>query len=81
MNFLKKLLQSIFVECYSKQILLLVKKIFCFIQPSQEEIITFVKNQWQLSDLREINNENGSLPKNLTNTKCTSLPGRYILQV
>ncbi|KAI4483261.1 hypothetical protein M0804_008316 [Polistes exclamans] len=32
------------------------------------EILKFVKTQWQLSDLREINNDNGCLPKDLN--KC-----------
>jgi hypothetical protein len=51
------------------------------LQPTQDEIIDFVTNQWLLQDLREINNENGSLPKNLGKQKCTTLPGKYILQV
>ncbi|XP_011504250.1 PREDICTED: uncharacterized protein MAL13P1.304-like [Ceratosolen solmsi marchali] len=49
--------------------------------PTQDEIIAFVMNQWVLCDLREVNNENGCLPKNLTKQKCITLPGRYILQM
>ncbi|XP_014210225.1 uncharacterized protein LOC106640646 [Copidosoma floridanum] len=48
---------------------------------SQEEIITFVMNQWALYDLREINNEKGCLPRGLAQQKCTTLPGKYILQM
>ncbi|XP_076165965.1 uncharacterized protein LOC143145965 isoform X2 [Ptiloglossa arizonensis] len=49
--------------------------------PSSEEILQFVKVQWQLSDLREINNENGSLPRNLSQQKCIILSENYILQL
>ncbi|XP_034940689.1 recQ-mediated genome instability protein 1-like [Chelonus insularis] len=45
------------------------------------EILAFVISQWQLSDLREINNENGCLPKNLSQQKLTTLSGTYILQI
>ncbi|XP_057341269.1 recQ-mediated genome instability protein 1-like isoform X2 [Microplitis mediator] len=50
-------------------------------QAVQAEIVKFVKDQWILSDLREINNQRGCLPKNLAQQKVTSLPGVYILQV
>ncbi|XP_031831640.1 recQ-mediated genome instability protein 1 [Nomia melanderi] len=49
--------------------------------PSNEEIVQFVKVQWQLSDLREINNENGSLPPNISQHKFITLSENYILQV
>ncbi|XP_017795185.1 PREDICTED: recQ-mediated genome instability protein 1-like [Habropoda laboriosa] len=49
--------------------------------PSIEEILQFVKVQWQLSDLREISNENGSLPCNLAQHKFIMLSENYILQV
>ncbi|XP_076750136.1 recQ-mediated genome instability protein 1 [Xylocopa sonorina] len=49
--------------------------------PSTEEILQFVKVQWQLSDLREINNINGSLPINLSQKKFLILSENYILQV
>ncbi|XP_003426939.1 calponin homology domain-containing protein DDB_G0272472 [Nasonia vitripennis] len=49
--------------------------------PTHEEIITFVINQWLLCDLREINNEKGCLPRDLSNKKCTTLSGKYILQM
>ncbi|XP_034192967.1 uncharacterized protein LOC117610104 [Osmia lignaria lignaria] len=49
--------------------------------PSTEEILQFVKVQWQLSDLREINNENGSLPPNISQHKFIVLTENYILQV
>ncbi|XP_043516463.1 recQ-mediated genome instability protein 1-like [Frieseomelitta varia] len=48
---------------------------------SPQEILQFVKVQWQLSDLREINNENGSLPHNLSEQKFIVLNENYILQV
>lgn len=50
-------------------------------QPANEDILEFVKVQWQLSDLRETNNENGSLPRNLSRQKFVILSGNYILQV
>ncbi|XP_076233777.1 uncharacterized protein LOC143178808 [Calliopsis andreniformis] len=49
--------------------------------PNDNEILEFVKVQWQLSDLREINNENGSLPRNLSQQKLVTLSENYILQV
>lgn len=49
--------------------------------PGPEKILQFVKEQWQLSDLRKINNENGCLPCNLSDQKCIILSGNYILQV
>nr|XP_033324074.1 recQ-mediated genome instability protein 1-like isoform X2 [Megalopta genalis] len=48
---------------------------------SNQEILEFVKIQWQLSNLREINNENGSLPRNISGQKSIVLPENYILQV
>ncbi|XP_076637320.1 uncharacterized protein LOC143349730 isoform X2 [Colletes latitarsis] len=48
---------------------------------SNNEIMQFVKVQWQLSDLREINNENGSLPRNISQKNCVILSDNYILQV
>ncbi|XP_011143330.1 recQ-mediated genome instability protein 1 isoform X2 [Harpegnathos saltator] len=48
---------------------------------TDKHILEFVESQWQLSDLREINNENGCLPKNLVQQVCTVLTGTYILQV
>ncbi|XP_031773524.1 LOW QUALITY PROTEIN: recQ-mediated genome instability protein 1 [Apis florea] len=48
---------------------------------SMEEILQFVRGQWQLSDLREINNNNGSLPPKLSEKKFIILSGNYILQV
>ncbi|KAL2731872.1 recQ-mediated genome instability protein 1-like isoform X1 [Vespula squamosa] len=45
------------------------------------EILKFVRTQWQLSDLREINNDNGCLPRNLNQQTCTVLNGTYILQM
>ncbi|XP_025995662.1 recQ-mediated genome instability protein 1 isoform X3 [Solenopsis invicta] len=45
------------------------------------DILKFVEGQWQLSDLREISNENGCLPRNLVQQTCTVLPDTYILQV
>lgn len=52
-----------------------------YFQPSTEEIFQFVKVQWQLSDLREINNQNGCLPPNLSQQKFITLSENYILQV
>ncbi|KZC06545.1 RecQ-mediated genome instability protein 1 [Dufourea novaeangliae] len=49
--------------------------------PSNQEILQFVKVQWQLSDLREISNKNGCLPCNITQHKSIILSGNYILQV
>ncbi|KAK2585704.1 hypothetical protein KPH14_010317 [Odynerus spinipes] len=46
-----------------------------------KEILKFVKTQWQLSDLREINNDNGCLPRNLDQQKNIVLNGTYILQM
>ncbi|XP_043255751.1 recQ-mediated genome instability protein 1-like isoform X2 [Colletes gigas] len=48
---------------------------------SNNEIMQFVKVQWQLSNLREINNENGSLPRNISQKNCVILSENYILQV
>lgn len=48
---------------------------------TMEEILQFVRGQWQLSDLREINNDNGSLPPKLSEKKFIILSGNYILQV
>ncbi|XP_015182071.1 PREDICTED: recQ-mediated genome instability protein 1-like [Polistes dominula] len=45
------------------------------------EILKFVKTQWQLSDLREINNDNGCLPRDLNKYMYKVLHGSYILQV
>ncbi|KAG7189053.1 hypothetical protein KM043_008638 [Ampulex compressa] len=50
-------------------------------RPTDKEIIEFVKAQWQLSDLRDINNETACLPKNLAQQKFTVLYGTYILQM
>ncbi|KAG8041777.1 hypothetical protein G9C98_007081 [Cotesia typhae] len=50
-------------------------------QAVQAEIVKFVKDQWILSDLREINDQRGCLPENLAQQKVTTLPGTYILQV
>lgn len=50
-------------------------------QPQQQEIIEFVIGQFQLSDLREISNENGCLPRNLSAQKYVELKGSYIVQV
>ncbi|XP_012275130.1 recQ-mediated genome instability protein 1 [Orussus abietinus] len=47
----------------------------------QKKIQEFVVSQWLLSDLREINNDNGCLPKNLSQQKHTVLSNKYILQV
>lgn len=44
-------------------------------------IFNFVEGQWQLSDLQEISNENGCLPKNLVQQVHIVLTGTYILQV
>ncbi|XP_076665685.1 uncharacterized protein LOC143367598 [Andrena cerasifolii] len=49
--------------------------------PADEDILEFVKVQWQLSDLRETNNENGSLPHDLSRQKFIILSENYILQV
>ncbi|XP_018055830.1 PREDICTED: recQ-mediated genome instability protein 1-like isoform X3 [Atta colombica] len=48
---------------------------------TDKHIFEFVEGQWQLSDLREINNENGCLPRNLTQQTHIVLTGIYILQV
>ncbi|RLU20710.1 hypothetical protein DMN91_007323 [Ooceraea biroi] len=48
---------------------------------TDRHIFEFVEGQWQLSDLREISNENGCLPRNLTQQMRTVLSGTYILQV
>ncbi|XP_043462371.1 uncharacterized protein LOC122498616 [Leptopilina heterotoma] len=48
---------------------------------SIEGIQSFAIEQWLLADLREINNENGCLPKNLIEKKSTILNGCYILQM
>jgi len=48
---------------------------------TDRHISEFVEGQWQLSDLREISNENGSLPRNLTQHMHTILNSTYILQV
>ncbi|CAD6225406.1 GSCOCG00005663001-RA-CDS [Cotesia congregata] len=50
-------------------------------QAVQAEIVKFVKDQWILSDLREINDQRGCLPENLAQQKMITLPGTYILQV
>ncbi|XP_011634729.1 recQ-mediated genome instability protein 1-like [Pogonomyrmex barbatus] len=46
-----------------------------------KHIFEFVESQWQLSDLREISNENGCLPKNLAQQAHIVLTDTYILQV
>ncbi|KAL6259997.1 hypothetical protein P5V15_009905 [Pogonomyrmex californicus] len=46
-----------------------------------KHIFEFVESQWQLSDLREISNENGCLPKNLAQQAHIILTDTYILQV
>lgn len=51
------------------------------LQATDDDTLTFVTAQWQLSDLREISNEKGCLPKNLAAQKSTMLPGKYMLQV
>ncbi|XP_018373297.1 PREDICTED: recQ-mediated genome instability protein 1-like isoform X2 [Trachymyrmex cornetzi] len=48
---------------------------------TDKHIFEFVEGQWQLSDLREINNENGCLPRNLAQQTHIVLTGTYILQV
>jgi len=48
---------------------------------TDRHIFEFVEGQWQLSDLREISNENGCLPRNLVQQTHTILTGTYILQV
>lgn len=48
---------------------------------TDKHILEFVEGQWQLSDLREVNNENGCLPRNLIQQVHTVLTGTYILQV
>ncbi|XP_029675864.1 recQ-mediated genome instability protein 1-like isoform X1 [Formica exsecta] len=48
---------------------------------TDRHILEFVEGQWQLSDLREVNNENGCLPRNLIQQVHTVLTGTYILQV
>ncbi|KAL6424189.1 hypothetical protein ACFW04_009804 [Cataglyphis niger] len=48
---------------------------------TDKHILEFVEGQWQLSDLREINNEKGCLPRNLIQQVHTILTGTYILQV
>ncbi|XP_018314414.1 recQ-mediated genome instability protein 1 isoform X2 [Mycetomoellerius zeteki] len=48
---------------------------------TDKHIFEFVEGQWQLSDLREINNENGCLPRNLAQQTHVVLTGIYILQV
>lgn len=48
---------------------------------TDRHIFEFVEGQWQLSDLREISNENGCLPRNLVQQAHTVLTGTYILQV
>lgn len=48
---------------------------------TDKHILEFVEGQWQLSDLREINNEKGCLPRNLIQQVHTVLTGTYILQV
>ncbi|EFN69074.1 Protein RMI1-like protein [Camponotus floridanus] len=48
---------------------------------TDRHILEFVEGQWQLSDLREINNVNGCLPRNLIQQVHTVLTGTYILQV
>ncbi|KAJ8673454.1 hypothetical protein QAD02_004716 [Eretmocerus hayati] len=49
--------------------------------PAQEEITAFVKDQLLLNDLRETSNEKGCLPRNLSNQKLITLPGKYMLQM
>ncbi|XP_071564805.1 recQ-mediated genome instability protein 1 isoform X1 [Temnothorax nylanderi] len=48
---------------------------------TDKHIFEFVEGQWQLSDLREISNENGCLPRNLAQQTRIVLTGTYILQV
>jgi len=48
---------------------------------TDKHIFEFVEGQWQLSDLREINNENGCLPRNLAQQTHIVLTDTYILQV
>lgn len=48
---------------------------------TDRHIFEFVEGQWQLSDLREISNENGCLPRNLVQQAHIVLTGTYILQV
>lgn len=50
-------------------------------EKTDKDIFKFVKGQWQLSDLREISNENGCLPRNLVQQTHTVLTSTYILQV
>ncbi|XP_077262736.1 uncharacterized protein LOC143897745 isoform X2 [Temnothorax americanus] len=48
---------------------------------TDKHIFEFVECQWQLSDLREISNENGCLPRNLAQQTRIVLTDTYILQV
>ncbi|XP_024867748.1 recQ-mediated genome instability protein 1-like isoform X4 [Temnothorax curvispinosus] len=48
---------------------------------TDKHIFEFVESQWQLSDLREISNENGCLPRNLAQQTRIVLTDTYILQV
>ncbi|XP_012250864.2 recQ-mediated genome instability protein 1-like [Athalia rosae] len=48
---------------------------------TQKTIEDFVMSQWLLSDLRELNNENPTLPRNLKQQMKVELTGKYMLQV
>ncbi|KAK0181701.1 hypothetical protein PV327_003964 [Microctonus hyperodae] len=47
----------------------------------EADILSLIIHQWLLSDLREINNERGYLPKNIQQQKLLTLPGNYMLQI
>ncbi|KAK1132769.1 hypothetical protein K0M31_014145 [Melipona bicolor] len=84
-NLFKQIKSKLKSECYSMNNEWLRDCIEYYVDQhknsSPQEILQFVKVQWQLSDLREINNENGSLPHNLSEQKFIVLNENYILQV
>lgn len=85
-NLLKRIKRQLNAKFYTMNDAWLRDCVKYFIRDANHEItdrhiLEFVESQWQLSDLREINNENGCLPKNLIQQVHTLLTDTYILQV
>lgn len=85
-NLLKRMKRQLNAKFYTMNDAWLQDCVKYFIRDATHEItdrhiLEFVESQWQLSDLREINNESGCLPKNLIQQVHTLLTGTYILQV
>lgn len=59
----------------------MLKNYVKYFQVNFNGVQQFVKEQFFLNDLREINNINGCLPANLSQNKKITLDSKYTLQV